>query len=375
MPSLPRILLLVTLAEQGGAQTYVATLAPGLVGRYDVIVAAHGAGPLPEKVRAAGASYVPLRHVRRPISPWRDVLGLLELVRLIRRLRPHIVHANSSKAGILGRLAAWIARVPIRIYTVHGWAFSASSGPRAIVYHRSERLVRRLTTSTVCVSEGERAAGVAAGTCDERATVVIRNGIDAPVWPVARPGVDPPRIVSVGRLQAPKDPLALIRALATISDRRWSAIVVGDGPQRPDVESQLHRLGLDQVVDLAGTRDDVGEILAASQIFVLSSRSEGLPISILEAMAAGLPVVASRVGGVAELVVEGETGLLVPPGRPDELAAAIERLLDDAGLRERLGAAGRRRVETDFGIDSFQAAHRALYRRELAHRGLPLPSP
>ena len=375
MPAVPRILLLVTLAEQGGAQTYVATLAPGLVGRYDVTVAAHGAGPLPEQVRAAGASYVPLRHVRRPISPWRDVLGLLELVRLIRRLRPHIVHANSSKAGFLGRLAAWIARVPIRIYTVHGWAFSAFSGPRAIVYYRMERLGRRFTTSTVCVSEGERAAGVAAGTCDERATVVIRNGIDAAARPVAQPRTDPPRIVSVGRLQAPKDPLSLIQALATIRDRRWSAIVVGDGPQRPDVESELRRCDLDEVVDLAGTRDDIAEILAASQIFVLSSRSEALPMSILEAMAAGLPVVASCVGGVPELVVEAETGLLVPPGRPDELAAAIERLIDDAGLRERLGAAGRGRAETVFEIDTFLAAHRALYRRELVHRGLPLPSP
>jgi glycosyltransferase involved in cell wall biosynthesis len=375
VPALPRILIVVTLAEAGGAQTCVATLVPALVGRYDVTVAAYGPGPLPHAVRAAGASYVPLRHVRRPIRPWRDLLGLLELVRLVREVRPHVVHVNSSKAGLLGRLAAWIAGVPIRVYTVHGWAFSASSGPSAIVYRRAERLAARLTTRTVCVSEGERAAGLAARTCGERTTVVIRNGIDAAGRPVAHPGTNPVRLVTVGRLQAPKDPLTFIRALGRMTERHWTATLVGDGVDRPSVESEVRRLGLGEAVALPGTRDDVIEILAASQVFVLSSRSEALPVSILEAMAAGLPIVASRVGGVAELVVEGETGLLVPPGRPDVLAGAIERLIDDPGLRERMGAAARVRVEAEFAVDSFVAAHDALYRHELAHRGLPLPSP
>jgi glycosyltransferase involved in cell wall biosynthesis len=375
VPGPPRILFLVTLAETGGAQTYVSTLVPELVGRYAVTVAAYGTGPLRTSVTQAGAAFVPLRHVRRPISAWRDPLGLLELVVLVRRARPHIVHANSSKAGVLGRVAAWIAGAPIRVFTVHGWAFSASSRPRSVIYHRAESLVRRLTTTTICVSETERAVGLAAGTCDERRTVVIRNGVDVTARPVARPGTDPPRIVAVGRLQAPKDVLSLIRALAKLQQRSFNAIVVGDGPDRPAIEAEVRRLALTRVVHLAGGRDDVAEILAASHIFVLSTRSEGLPISVLEAMAAGLPVVASRVGGLPELVVEGETGLLVTPGEPGELAAAIERLLGDPALRARFGAAGRARVQSQFAVDEFLDAHRELYRRELAHRGLPLPSP
>src|ERR687895_2207235 len=116
MTERPRILLVVTLAEPGGAQTYVASLLPALVDDFDVTVAAHGPGPLREAVKATGVRFVALRHVRRRINPWRDLLGLLELVVLVRRARPHIVHASSSKAGFLGRIAAWLTGVTIRIF-------------------------------------------------------------------------------------------------------------------------------------------------------------------------------------------------------------------------------------------------------------------
>ena len=143
----PRILILITLAETGGAQSYVVGLLPGLEGRFDVIVAAHGDGPLREASQAAGVRFVPLRHVRRPLHPVRDLLGLLELVVLMRRTAPDIVHANSSKAGVLGRLAAVAAGVPIRIFTVHGWAFSASSGLVSVLYRWADRLMAPLTTA------------------------------------------------------------------------------------------------------------------------------------------------------------------------------------------------------------------------------------
>lgn len=372
MTGRPRILLLVTLAETGGAQTYVGTLVSALVGRFDVTVAAHGTGPVADRAHSAGARWVELRHVRRPVSP-RDLLGLLELVRLMRRARPHIVHASSSKAGVLGRVAAWLAGVPIRVFTVHGWAFTASRGPEARLYRLAERAVRPLTTTTICVSESERAAGIDARTCDASRSVVIHTGIDGASRPRARPGDGDPVIVSVGRLRPPKDVTTLLRALELVHGT-YRALVVGGGPELQAAKEERRRLGLGEVVCIAGERDDVPAILASSHVFVLSSRSEALPVSILEAMAAGLPVVASRVGGVPELVVDGETGLLVPAGNPRALAAALESLVDDPVLRARLGAAGRARVEEQFRLDSSLEAHLDLYRRALAARGLPRPS-
>jgi glycosyltransferase involved in cell wall biosynthesis len=368
--------LVITLAEVGGAQTYVASLLPALTDRFDVVVAAHGIGPLREAAIGSGARFVPLEHVRRPIRPLRDLVGLIELVRLLRRERPDIVHASSSKAGVLARLAAGLARVPIRVFTVHGWAFKAHSGLSSRLYRWADRLIKPLTTSTICVSERELAAGVEARTCDDgQRTVVIPNAVDVSVAPQSQHDRATPLIVSVGRLKAPKDFITLIRALSALPSRSFEAAIVGEGPDRRELEQEIDRLGLAERVQLAGERSDVPKLLARADIFVLSSASEGLPVSVLEAMAAGLPVVASRVGGVPEVVLDGRTGVLVRPSDPDVLAAALERLVVQPALRRRLGAAGRSRAEECFDLEPFRRAHVELYSRELARRGLPVPAP
>ncbi|UGS35002.1 glycosyltransferase family 4 protein [Capillimicrobium parvum] len=371
-----KILFVITLAETGGAQTYVANLLPAVSRRYDVVVAAHGTGPLAGATRAAGGRFVALRHVRRPLHPLRDVLGLFELVALLRRERPAILHANSSKAGILARLAAAITGVPVRVFTVHGWAFKAYAGLPSLLYRWADRLMAPLTTVTICVAEGERRAGLAAGTCRAARTVVIPNAV--PAGAVARAALDggPPRIVWVGRLADPKDPLTLVRALGRLPPASFAATLVGDGPARPAVEGELRTLpAARDAVELLGDRTDVPELLARSDVFVLASRSEGAPLSVLEAMAAGLPVVASRVGGIPEIVVDGETGLLVEPGDPGRLAAAIEQLLGDPRRRAAMGDAGRRRVLERFDVDAVRRRHLELYAGELSRAagGGPMP--
>jgi glycosyltransferase involved in cell wall biosynthesis len=368
----PRILLLITLAETGGAQTYVAGLLPALVGRFDVLVAAHGDGPLREAAVAAGARFVPLRHVRRDLHPAHDPLGVLELAALMRRERPDILHANSSKAGVLGRLAAALAGVPVRIFTAHGWAFNASSGPASTLYRWADRLMSPLTTVTICVSEREREAGIAARTCRAGRTAVIPTAVDAGSPPTVRGERETPVIVAVGRLAEPKDPVTLVRALAAVGGA-FAARIVGDGPERPAVEAEIRASGLVEQVELTGERHDVPELLEEADVFVLSSRSEGAPLSILEAMAAGLPVVATAVGGVPEIVDAGTTGLLVPPGDAAALAAALERLLADAGLRTRMGGAGWERVRERFDLAQLRRAHLELYARELERAGRPMP--
>ncbi len=348
-----RLLIAITLAETGGAQTYVAQLLPALAERYDVVVAAHGHGPLEDAARAAGARFVPLRHVRRPIGP-RDLAGLVELVRLFRRERPDLVHLNSSKVGALGRIAAAIARVPARVFTVHGWSFAPHEGAAARGYLALERTLAPLAW-TICVSEGDRAK---APWLNGRA-FVIPNAVDVRSIARATPNGGPPTIVTVGRLVLPKSFWVLADALRLLPAGSFRALVVGDGPQARFLR------GIPGV-ELLGERDDVPALLAQGDVFALSTLSEGMPMSVLEAMAAGLPVVASAVGGIPEVVVDEETGLLVPPDDAGALATALGRLLSDPKLRRRLGEAGRRRAEERFDVPRFRRDHLALYDRLLA---------
>lgn len=377
MPQKPRLLLVVTLAEAGGAQTYAAQLIAGLRDRFELTVSAYGPGPLRDAAAAAGVPFVPLRHVRRPVRPWRDLLGLVELIRLCRRVRPDIVHANSSKAGALAMLAGSVTGVRARVFTAHGWAFRWHAGFSARLYLWLERLTGRLATHVVCVSQSERAAGLEAGTCSDAKTVVIPNAVDTSASVPARGDHDNrvPVIVSVTRLKAPKDAPTLLRGLARLNGTAHHTRIVGDGPERQAVEAELRRLGLEQAVELVGERRDIRTLLAAADVFVLSSRSEGMPVSILEAMAAGLPIVASDVGGVPELVVEGETGLLTAPADDAALAGALARLLADPDLRRGMGAAGRARVEALFDLPRFHRAHLRLYEEALGAMRLGSSAP
>ncbi|HET8872328.1 MAG TPA: glycosyltransferase, partial [Gaiellaceae bacterium] len=183
-----------------------------------------------------------------------------------------------------------------------------------------------------------------------------------------------PKIIAVGRLKAPKDFLTLVRAASRLPEGA-ETLIVGEGPDRLRLEQEINALGVTERVRLLGERYDVPKLLADADVFVLSSASEGMPVSVLEAMAAGLPVVSSRVGGVPELVVDGETGILVRPGDASALAAALSGLITDPAKRRSLGAAGRARAEERFDLEPFRRAHVELYSRELARRGLPVPAP
>jgi glycosyltransferase involved in cell wall biosynthesis len=370
-----RVFVLVTLGEVGGAQGYVASLLPTLADEYDVAVGAHGGAFVREAADRAGVEFVHLEHLRRRISPWRDLRAFAELYRLLRRRRPDVLHASSSKAGVIGRLAAVAARVPVRVFTVHGWAFSAHSGAASALYRWADRIAGRATTATICVSQRERAEGLRARTCRADRTVVIANAVDVETYPQAPLERAVPRLISVGRLAAPKDwPTVLLGLEGLDPDAFAELVIVGDGPERERVEEALDKRSLGRV-RLLGERKDVPSLLADADVFVLASRSEGLPLSVIEAMAAGLPVVASDVGGLRELVRDGETGALVPPGDPAALADALRPLLADRELRRRLGTAGRERAKTLFDVSAFRRANLELYRRELAAAGVSPAAP
>jgi glycosyltransferase involved in cell wall biosynthesis len=232
------------------------------------------------------------------------------------------------------------------------------------------RLGSRWTSGFVAVSED--AAGVARDI--ERVPPeklrVIHNGIDLDRFPMpdARPARAAARAVTVGRLDAVKDQSTLLRAVRLVVDRSpaFQLDIVGDGPSRSDLESQRDALGLTGHVHFHGYRDQVRPFLAAAGVFVLSSASEGVSIALLEAMASGLPAVATDVGGNREVVVPGETGYLVPAGAPEALAEAVLRIQAEATGFERMGRAARRRVEVAFNLSTVIAQYDELYLEGLA---------
>jgi glycosyltransferase involved in cell wall biosynthesis len=364
----PLILFVVTLAEVGGAQSYVRYLLCSAAEEgFDAAVAAHGDGPLKTAAARLDVPFFALTHVRRKLSPIHDPLGIVELTRLYRRLRPDIVHLNSSKAGVLGRIAAIPARVPIRIFTAHGWAYKAATGVDSRLYLFADRAVESLTSMVICVSENERRAGLAAGVCTAERSTVIRNAVDVGAAPRRAHRDDQPvQIVSVGRLAAPKDFSTLLAAMARLPEGRARLRVLGDGPLRSELEAQKCALGIDNAVEFMGEVPAVRPYLDEADVFVLASLSEGMPVSILEAMAAGLPVVASAVDGLEEVVVDGKTGFLTPPSDAAALAARLRRLIEDPSLRSALGRAGRKRAEEHFSLPAWREAHFSLYRSLLA---------
>jgi glycosyltransferase involved in cell wall biosynthesis len=261
--------------------------------------------------------------------------------------------------------------VPV-VFTVHGWAFTPGVPPlQAALYRQVERLVGPLASRIITVSEYDRRLGLAARVAPEDRLVTVHNGMpDVPPELRADPARSPARLVMVARYGAQKDHPTLLRALADLRQHPWELDLIGDGPSMGQTEALATELGLAGRVRFLGQRTDVDRILAAAQVSLLVTNWEGFPLSILEAMRAGLPVVASSVGGVAESVRDGESGYLIPRADVPHLRDRIERLLTDPALRARLGAAGRARFVRDFTLSASVARTLGVYRAALTDAGV-----
>lgn len=369
MPTRPRLLVIITLAETGGAQTFVRSLVEGLLGDYTIDVAAHGpAGALRDACAALGVPFHHLAHLVRTPHPWHDALAVLEIRRLADRLHPDIVQINSSKAGALARLGLVFSGLPV-VFTAHGWAFAARRGVRGVATLAVERIVAPLTSAIVCVSDWDRSIALERRIGKASRLHLIHNGIAVPEQPPDR-GAWParPMLICVTRLVKQKDVGLLLDALAQPGLEHFRLSVLGDGPERDALLAQRDALGLADRVQIPGERSDVPEQLAGADAFVLPTKWEGLPYCILEAMASGLPVVASRVGGVPELVVDGVSGSLVPAGSLSELAAALRALDADGEKARAFGRAAHERARERFSLDAMVAAYDQLFRSLLRAR-------
>ena len=311
----------------------------------------------------------------RRLSPLQDLRATWHLYRLFRRRRPDIVHARTSKARVVAVVAARLARVPTVVQTIHGWSFGNEIDRKKWLYVIVEKLIARMFDCNIVVSEGDLREGLETGILRQETTELIRSGVNlAKIRNIDRERVERLRlevaqggqrvIALVGRLSSPKTPNIFVDAAAAVlrkhPDTRF--LIIGDGAKREALASQIERLGISSDVLMLGLRTDIAELLAVSDIVVHSSLREGLPKTVLEAMAAYRPVIGTNVGGVPAVVDDGVTGLLVEASNAEAMAAAIVRLLEDPALRERLVANAAQRVEGFSLTKSFDDTN-ALYER------------
>jgi glycosyltransferase involved in cell wall biosynthesis len=289
--------------------------------------------------------------------------------RLARLFRDHgadVVHVHNTKPLLYAAPAARLARTGAVVYTRHGQRRGATGRQDALF-----RMAARCADRIVCVSDDAARLcgneGVRPGTVR-----TIPNGIDVERFCSREPCAGGPAVF-VGRLSSEKDVQTLLRAMALVVQRRPSfrLAIAGDGPCAADLKMLSESLGLGPHVQFLGEVRDVPALYSQASMFILSSVTEGLPLTVLEAMACGLPVVATRVGGTPEAVVDGTTGVLVPPGEPAALAEAILRIAADDELARRMGAAGRRRAEANSDVRTMVGRYESLYQEILGRERAP----
>ncbi len=306
----------------------------------------------------------------RSISPWNDLKVFFELVGILRREKPDVVHTHKSKAGLLGRLAAFLAGVPVRIHTFHGHVFRGYFSPlvsRLVVM--TEQMLALITDRIFVV--GDQLKVEMTDTyrlCAPEKILVVPLGLDLGSFAdAARPGGGARELIRkslgvpadrklagiVGRLTKIKNHGLFLEAARRVLETRTDTgfVIVGGGECEAELKALAGKLGIAQRVHFLGFRTDTAPIYAALDAVLLTSDNEGTPVTLIEAGAAGLPVISTDVGAVRTVVLDGETGFVVPPGDAAQLAARLNRLLDDPELSRRLGAAGQRHVLANFSIE------------------------
>jgi glycosyltransferase involved in cell wall biosynthesis len=314
----------------------------------------------------------------RDISLFYDLLALCELTKILLAERPAVLHTHSSKAGILGRLAATLADVPIVVHTYHGFGFHDRQ-PAFVksLYVFLERLCARLTDALVFVSQSNIQYAAAHGLVRPQDAILIRSGVNLSGLPArvdaaqlkmsAGVGRHKFLVVSIGNLKPQKNAGDFILMAAAVAAEVPEArfVFLGDGPQRRTLEARAFALGLEGKVLFLGWRRDAVQWLAAADVFVMTSLWEGLPRALVEAMKSGLPPACYAVDGALDLIVDGVNGHLVVPGDHRALAERVTALLKNEPARHKLGAAAAAAIGPEFDIDGMVRSQEALYARLL----------
>jgi len=386
-----KVLRVIARLNMGGPALHVSYLSAGLQERgYDTTLVAGslavGEESMADVAERLGVPIVTVPDLHREISPLRDLRAVYHVAALIRELRPQILHTHTAKAGTIGRLAAVLAggaAPPIVVHTFHGHVLRGYFGPlQSNLFRLLERWLARRTTALIAVSPEVRDDLVALGVAPAEKFTVVRLGIelqervgslngDAQGLETRRLlGIAPDRFVVgwIGRMTAVKRTDDVLLAVRRLRDRGVDAVLcmVGDGPDRETVERRARELGIVRSSLFLGYQDEVAPYYAVFDALILPSANEGTPVSAIEALAGGRPVVATQVGGVPDVVRDGVDGFLVQPGDVDAMAERLARLAADADLRRRMGEAGSASVRARYSVERLLDDVDALYRRLLA---------
>ncbi|MEN8163394.1 MAG: glycosyltransferase family 4 protein [Acidobacteriota bacterium] len=369
-----RVLHIITRLELGGAQRNTLFTAANLDRSLFSVGLAWGPGDeLDSEARGIGdLERYEISALTRPIAPRMDLRALRDLRRAIRAFGPDIVHTHSSKAGILGRTAAHLEKTPVVVHSIHGWGFTPLQSPakrRLLV--AAERWVAPWTDHFIAVSQANVDQGKDLGLLGDNISL-IRSGIDLSPFkdspdpaPARRQLAIPegaPVVTQIGNLKPQKAPLDFVRVAAIVASScpEVHFVIAGDGPLREQVKDLADELGIADRFHLPGWWRDVPGLLGATDVALLTSRHEGLPRAVVEALAAGVPVVATAVDGTPEVVRDGVNGMLAPAGEIERLAAGVCTLLEDEDRRRVMGEAAGLGLEA-FDINLMVRRQEELY--------------
>lgn len=346
--------------------------------RFSVAVACPPNTELWEELYALGVEMVPITLVGE-LSPTKDYAVVHTLVKYLHQSKTTILHAHSSKGALVGRIAAAIARTPIVVFTAHNSIFYEEWPEwKKRLFATVEKFLARFTDKIITVSDALKQEVLEREGLSAKLLTTIYNGIEIEKFvpetdiKLTRRSLNIPElgpvIGTIARLAPQKGVSYFLKAASLLKEYQVNFLVVGDGPLREELEKEVNELGLKNRVIFAGQRENIPEILAMLDIFALSSVTEGLPLTILEAMAAGKPVVATRVGGIPEAILEGKTGLVVAPKDPEALAVALASLLGERDRISRMGANGLKLVREKFTVESMVQRTIELYNQLLIEK-------
>jgi len=372
-----KICHIITMLELGGAQGNTLYTVSNLdKSMFDAALIAGPGGILDDdakKTENIDLYFVP--QLVRQVNPIKDIVALFKLRKLLKSIKSDLVHTHSSKAGILGRIAAYLAGVPVIIHTFHGFGFNDfQKWFVKFVYVLAERITAKISDKLIVVSNENISYGLANRIGRKEQYMVIRSGIKTGKYRQKFDAVKIKKelglketdkiITTIGPFKPQKNTVDFIDMAAQVSGKFPDVkfLVIGDGSLRPQIESKIAAFNLQNKVMLLGWRNDIPELLSITDIFILTSLWEGLPRAIVESMVSGKPVIAYAVDGSKEIVKDNVTGFLIPPKNMEVLCEKTMLLLSDDNLRLKFGMEAQKTVSTEFDIDHMVKQQESLYK-------------